>query len=688
VTAVARIGPLRLYKRRPEQLWKCPEDIAVIAAGDLGFAGASEPDQLRWLNGFRRLLDGLDSPLQVVISVEPGTQPDVSEAPPVPRDFDDMRAADVWFADRIGDLETTSRRSVTFATNRLHVRRLESALRDLGVTMSDASGGAELFGVERPDHLQHQCGWSRTWYVDRLPGTELEPGWLFRLISPGLRVRLAWHAVPLPTAWIVDYLQRQLVSMRATRIQKDGSANSDSSLAIGLPAAEDLQRRLAASQEKAFHVAIYLTLITPTRTELDAGSEKLESAARAAICRLQQCTFRMADGHIATFPGAPDRLQRRRVLDTSALATFLPWLDVDISEPGGLVVGRSRATGSAVMLDPFDQRRYANANIGVFGHSGAGKTYLLSSLAMGALGRGTQVFVIDPEHEYGGLAQSLGGVDIQLALGSGHALNVLDLRPSDRRDEGWVGPATADAVDLCATVCGGLDEPERALVESAVRSAYHDEAQPVLADVARRLPDTTRVAAVLSRWVQGSLGQMFSAPTNIDLAAPIVAFGMRELRDEMVAPVHFLLAAALWTRIKRKDRPRMLIVDELGLLFEDPTIKRFVVSLARRIRKYSGSLVFATQNPGDLLSSDAGSVVATNPAVLFLGAQRPGEAAKLQRAFHLSHQQRALLENARRGEFLLAAGADRVAVEVQAPPWQEDAMRQARESARPPPANR
>ena len=686
--AVARIGPLRLYKRRPEQLWKCPEDIAVIAAGDLGFAGASEPDQLRWLSGFRRLLDGLDSPLQVVISVEPGTQPDVSEAPPVPRDFDDMRAADVWFADRIGDLETTSRRSVAFATDRLHVRRLESALRDLGVRMSDASGGVDLFGMERPDHLQHQCGWSRTWYVDRLPGTELEPGWLFRLISPGLRVRLAWHAVPLPTAWIVDYLQRQLVSMRATRIQKDGSGSSDSSLAIGLPAAEDLQRRLAASQEKAFHVAIYLTLITPTRAELDAGSEKLESAARAAICRLQQCTFRMADGHIATLPGAPDRLQRRRVLDTSALATFLPWLDVEISEPGGLVVGRSRATGTAVMLDPFDQRRYANANIGVFGHSGAGKTYLLSTLAMGALGRGTQVFVIDPEHEYGGLAQSLGGVDIQLALGSGHALNVLDLRPSDRRDEGWVGPATADAVDLCATVCGGLDEPERALVESAVRSAYHDEAQPVLADVARRLPDTTRVAAVLGRWVQGSLGQMFSAPTNIDLAAPMVAFGMRELRDEMVAPVHFLLAAALWTRIKRRDRPRMLIVDELGLLFEDPTIKRFVVSLARRIRKYSGSLVFATQNPGDLLSSDAGSVVATNPAVLFLGAQRPGEAAKLQRAFHLSHQQRALLESARRGEFLLAAGADRVAVEVQAPPWQEDTMRQARESARPPPANR
>jgi type IV secretory pathway VirB4 component len=159
---------------------------------------------------------------------------------------------------------------------------------------------------------------------------------------------------------------------------------------------------------------------------------------------------------------------------------------------------------------------------------------------------------------------------------------------------------------------------------------------------------------------------------------------MRELRDEMVAPVHFLLAQALWARIKRRDRRRMLVVDELGLLFEDPTIRRFVVSLARRIRKYDGSLVFATQNPGDLLSSEQGAVVATNPALLFLGVQRPGEAAKLQRTFHLSPKQRGLLETARRGDFLLAAGPERLAVQVKAPPWQEEVMRRARGEARPP----
>ena len=168
---------------------------------------------------------------------------------------------------------------------------------------------------------------------------------------------------------------------------------------------------------------------------------------------------------------------------------------------------------------------------------------------------------------------------------------------------------------------------------------------------------------------------MFSSPTNVDLDAPIVTFGMRELRNEMVGPVHFLLAEALWARIKRKDRRRMLVVDELGLLFEDPIMRRFVVRLARRIRKYDGSLVFATQNAGDLLGSEAGLVVATNPALRFFGGQRPGETQKLQRAF---------LESARRGDFLLAAAADRLAVQVQAPPWQEEVMRTARAAARPP----
>ncbi len=677
---------IRIVRRDAGPCWDGAPERRAIQTAPIGFAGAAEDDRRRWLNGFRRLLDGLDAPLQAVVDARPGSGADASDESRMPSNFAAMRGADIAFVDGLRRAPTAHYLTTTLIAAPLQVDRLESALHEMGVHHVTATLTDEpAFGREQANRLDHSRGFSRTWYVERLPGTELDPGWLFRLMPAGLAVRLAWHATPLPVAWIVGYLQRQLVSMRASRIVEHDSGTSDPMLAGALPTAEDLQRRLAASQDKAFHVSTYLTLTTSSPDELELGSVRIVAAAQAILCDLRPCTFRMHDGYLATEPGGPDRLHRVRVLDTTALVTFFPWRDAELQQPGGVVLGRHQATNSPVVIDPFDQDRYTNANIGVFGHSGAGKTYLLSTIAMGALGCGAQVYIVDPEHEYGGLAGELGGTEVRLALGSGHALNVLDLRPADRHDESWLGPAVADAVDLCACICGSLDESERALMESAVRDAYQQLAEPLLRDVAERLPLQSRAAIVLRRWVSGSLGQMFSAATNVDLEAPIVVFGMRELRDEMVAPVHFLLAEALWTRIKRRDRRRMLVIDELGLLFEDATIRRFVVSLARRIRKYNGSLVFATQNPGDLLASDQGAVVATNPALLFLGAQRPGEAAKLESAFHLSASQRALLEVGRRGEFLLLAGTDRLPLQVKAPPWQEEAMRLARTAARPPP---
>jgi Helicase HerA, central domain len=658
--------------------------MAVIKTGSLGFAGAAESDRARWINSFRRLLDGLDGPVQVVIEVVPGA----GCSGPVrvsPVDFDDMRGADMAFVDEVAHSSTAHRIETSLITSEANARRLEPALQEIGVPFDVTSADERVcFGTELGNRYLHSDGHSRTWYVERLPGTELEAGWLFRLLPHGLKLRLSWHATPLPVAWIVDYLQRQLINMRATHLSESDTGTTDPLLAGAMPNAQDLQRRLASSQDKAFHVAVYVTLTSAGLDELEAGAVRVESAARAVLCQLQPCFFRMFDGYLATQPVGVERLGRKRVLDTSTLVTFFPWLESALHQPGGQVIGRNVATGAPVLVDPFDQRHYANANIGVFGHSGAGKTYLLSALALGALGRGIQVYVIDPEHEYGELARHVGGVDVELTLGSGHALNVLELRPSDSENEAWLGSAAADAVDLCSAICGGLDESERAIVESAVRVAYSELDQPVLRDVADHLSKGSRVATILQRWVHGSLGQMFSSPTNVDLEAPIVTFGMRELREEMVAPVHFLLAEALWTRIKRKDHRRMLVIDELGLLFEDPTLRRFVVSLARRIRKYDGSLVFATQNPGDLLSSEQGTVVATNPAVVFFGAQRPSEAAKLQETFHLSGRQRAFLEGARRGDFLLSAGSERLAVQIQAPSWQEDAMRLARTPVRPP----
>src|SRR5216683_8137907 len=87
-----------LFRSEPAQRWQAGSSaLAVIETDPIGFAGAAEDERHRWLTGFRRLLDGLDSPLQVVIDVEPGPDRDVPRQPALPSRFDDMRVADLAF---------------------------------------------------------------------------------------------------------------------------------------------------------------------------------------------------------------------------------------------------------------------------------------------------------------------------------------------------------------------------------------------------------------------------------------------------------------------------------------------------------------------------------------------------------------------------------------------------------------
>ena len=140
---------------------------------------------------------------------------------------------------------------------------------------------------------------------------------------------------------------------------------------------------------------------------------------------------------------------------------------------------------------------------------------------------------------------------------------------------------------------------------------------------------------------------------------------------------YFLMAQWVWARVRSTPRPRRILFDEVGLLFEFPLVRRFLVRLARRVRKYQGSLCLVTQNAGDLLGSDQGLVLATNPSTLVLGAQRQAESLRLQRAFGLTDGQTEFLANARRGEFLLLAGEVRQRMRVAAPPWFDDVLHPA-----------
>jgi type IV secretory pathway VirB4 component len=285
-----------------------------------------------------------------------------------------------------------------------------------------------------------------------------------------------------------------------------------------------------------------------------------------------------------------------------------------------------------------------------------------------AAARGVGSVIVDPEGEYERIVRALDGDYVSIAPGCGTSLNIFDVGGEDR------GETVGAVVELVSVLCGGvLDEVERAHVDAAATRAIERAASEgrvaVLGDCLDSLDaGAPRAAPVLRRFCSGPLGDLFNRPTAARLDAHVVGVSLRDLKSELVPAATLVVAEWLWSLVRRDRRERHVVFDEVGLLCAHPPLRTLLVQLARRCRKYRASLVVATQNAGDLLSTPEGTVVATNPAIVLLGGHRGVETALMEEAFSLTAQQRRFLEGAGRGDFLLLAGARRIPMHVEVSP--------------------
>ena len=700
----------------------------VVATSSLNFSGLAPEQQLRAVQAFRELLHGQSGPLQLYVRVRRvlAAEGDEPRAEAFKERKEYLRALTASFINAhltetpvyerhvfvvLSSTDTprsllrswsfrfdrSSDKAVRVATDsgRSLEQRAQSLIEHLklmGLKGSILRGAAltELFDelyrrpttagsgsafVHRPNAVELGGRHYASFVVERYPGEEVEPGWLLPLLNFTGELHVGVHILPLETDRALARLHHRIQDLRADDMAGLESGAVPRTTLGTLPDALTMHQALVRNEEKAFAVAFYLTIGAEDAAALRSQIETLQAGCRRLMLRAFQPYFEMQQGLLASWPLGMDMLGREKILPTAAVATLIPWLQEDLSDPDGHYWGYNKETGGLCVFDPFDEARFPNANIAVLAHSGAGKSYAAASVVLSGHTRGVGAILLDPEAEYGGMVRALGGSYFQLAAGSGHAINVLDpmLLGSDSEER---ADHLNDVLDLIGLMCGRLDEVERAQLEAVTRAtiAAH-EGTPVLADVWRALEAShpgSRTATILRRWVTGELGRLFSAPTNVNLGADVIGFNLRNLSDELIAPAYLLLANWLWASLRRDRRPRHLLIDEVGLLLEHEPIRKFLVRLARRIRKYGGSLILVSQNPGDFFETKDGAVLATNPSILLLGSQKHSEALKLQKAYNLTDKQVNYLETAARGDFLLLAGPNRVPVHIMAPPWMDE----------------
>ncbi len=504
---------------------------------------------------------------------------------------------------------------------------------------------------------------ARAAILDRLPGGRVDAGWLAALVRCPAEADIAVHLVPTSAQHATRLLGRRLRHLGAHRLlESERGLVPDAAVETGLEAARRLRDRLARNTGRPLRLWLTAVALGDDADQLSLGWGRLRGAFAATSAGCRPAHFEHLS---ATLPPGRSLLPRGPASwSTPTPRRAAPRGCRPASRTRAATeFGRMADSGLPVSVAPFDQARHVNANIGIFAASGQGKSFLIGGLLVEARRLGVDAIVVDPEGEYRGLVRRLGGEWLDLVTQA--AINPFDLGEDD-------GSACAAVVDVCALLCAGITEVERAAVETAAREVQltargeggRGRLRACLEPLDRTAP---RVARVLGRFLDGGLAGFLDRPTSPAWSRPLLAVGHREVREELVPVTTLLLGRMLWELVRRVPRRRHIILDEVGMLSAHPALRELLAQLARRCRKYGSSLVVATQNVQDLLRSDEGTVVASNCAVVLCGGHRAVEVGAMERAFGLTEDQRRRLERAPRGEFLLLAGTRRGVIQVDLP---------------------
>lgn len=525
----------------------------------------------------------------------------------------------------------------------------------------------------------------RTFFVVGYP-RYVSANWLQPLIDFDHSLDISMFIYPVMVDDVLSNLKRRIGEMEATIASDEENGKMvDPKVSSQLSDALALQQELAKGIERFFQFSLYITLSAPTIAELEEVSKKLSATLSSILLAIKTATLQMEAGFKTSLPFGQDRLFLVRNMDTSSLASTFPFTSATLTQDKGVMYGVNQQNGSLILFDRFSME---NANEVVFGKSGSGKSFFIKLEIMRQFMFGTEVIIIDPEHEYGLLSQTLGGELIQFSTSSPITINPFDLTGKYEEGENELGLKILSLHGILKIMFGDIDPAmdailDRALVETYAQKgitqdpATQSKEPPIMEDLYNTLlgmqePQAQDLSLRLERYVKGSLNGLFNQQSNFDISNPLTVFSIQGLEDELRPIVMHIILDFVWTRVRKTLKKRLLIVDEAWIMMQYADSASFIYGVAKRARKYFLGLTTATQDVEDFLSSDYGKAILTNSSIQVLLKQSPSEINHVVETFFLSEGEKQLLLSAGVGQGIFFAGQNHVALQVVAAPFEHD----------------
>lgn len=520
---------------------------------------------------------------------------------------------------------------------------------------------------EQQDYLCIDGYYIRTLFVSGYPFVA-SSGWLDSLIHFNHNADISYHVHEVDALHALPQLRRKITELESTRrakMQKGAIIGSD--LTDPLDSAIELRDKILRGQEKLFQMSVYVSLRADSLAELNKVTRMLENTLSARLFTIKTARYQQLEGLQSVLPRGEDSLSQKRNLDSSSAALAFPFMSSELVQEDGILYGVNNSNNSLVILDRFSLN---NANSIVFAQSGSGKSYATKVEILRQLMQGTKVIVIDPEREYKNLTDSVKGTYIKLSSKSKEKINPFDLATTAHTTE-QLSQHIQDLTEVISLMAGGLTQRERAAVDKAILKTYQEAKKgeaPLLSDLHAELHKLGQLELneKLDKYLTGSLAGVLNRPTNIELNNRLVVFDIKDLDESLRQIMMMIIANFVQNQVKAKPEKRILVIDEGWLLLEHEESARFVAGLVRRARKYYLGVSIISQQANDFLKSDYGRAIASQSSLRILMHQDTTTIKHVASEFNLSEYEADYLLTCGRGEALIIADQNHVAVTIRA----------------------
>ncbi len=548
-------------------------------------------------------------------------------------------------------------------------RRLKKQEKHKELTLTlgeqDAVDVLSYSGLEESvDYLCIDGVYIRTLYISGYPFTA-SSGWLDSIINFNHNTDISYHLYEVNALHALPKLNRKITELESTRrSMMQAGKIIGSEITDPLESAIELRDKIQRGQEKLFQMSIYIALRAESLEELNKTTKLLEATMSARLFYSKVARYQQLEALQSILPRGEDQLAQKRNLDSSSAALTFPFMSSELVQESGILYGVNKSNNSLVILDRF---LLHNANSIVFAQSGSGKSYTTKVEILRQLMQGTKVLVIDPEREYKRLSETVGGTYIKLSAKSKQKINPFDLATTFHT-KADLAEHVQDLTAVIDLMAEGLDKREKAAVDKAILKVYQNakKEQPLLEDLYAELRKLGQLQLCerLEKYITGSSAEIFNSHTNINLDNRLVIFDIKDMPANLRPIMMLIISNFIQNQVKAKPEKRMLIIDEGWLLLQHEQSARFIAGLVRRARKYYLGVSFISQQADDFLKSDYGRAIASQSALRILMRQDTTTIKTVVSEFNLSEYEQQFLLTCERGDALIIADQNHVAVKV------------------------